>query len=773
MRSTATSCRSRASDTTSSPPVQPRARWRAAQVSPDLGALLVVIAAVVVANLPFLLGQFDPNPLGPRSNLMSASSSGVLAGVSTIDPNNGAVSEAIGHRAALDWLDGQTPWWDPFEGVGAPLAGETQSAALFPPTLLLVMSNGQLYEHIMLEILAGVGTFLLLRQLGAGRWPSVAAGTAFALNGTFAWFAHAPANPVAFLPFLLLGIEFAWSASQRSRRGGWWLIAIALALSLYAGFPEGSYIDGLLAAAWGIWRLLACDADRRRAFLTKLLSGVSAGMLLAAPALVTFLDYLASGNSGDHARGLSNVHLPAVGLAQLLIPYVYGPIFALNDPHSTLATLWGHVGGYFTASLVLFAVLGLFSRGNRGLRIMLAVWLVLAISHMFGGPPGIDRLLALLPGMDSVAFYRYADPAVELAVVVLAVLGLEELVASGARTRIAAGGILTLILLAVAAFGAHLLTTQLSGETGAETWFRAAILWAGAVVLVAIGAALLHDERRRTMAVCAVVAIDAIVMFAVPELSAPQSESLDTAPTAYLQRHLGLGRFFTLGPIQPDYGAYFGIASINDNDIPVPTGWTRYVTHDLDPYVYPLVFTGDAAARSRTAPSTEAELLTHLDGYRAAGVSYVVAPAGQSLPQSPAALTLVFRSATSSIYRLAGAAPYFSTANARCAVQPAGRDSVTVSCSGPATLIRREQAMPGWSARINGTSSPVRTYRGLFQAVHVPAGRSHVTFTFVPPGIGWSLVAMALGTAWLLGSAALPGRLSGRSSRQAVAQPPR
>ena len=94
----------------------------------------------------------------------------------------------------IDWLHLQPPWWNPFQGTGAPLAGEMQSAALFPFTIFTLAANGQLYEHILLELLTGVATYLLLRRLAISRWASTAAAIAFALNGTFAWFAHAPVN---------------------------------------------------------------------------------------------------------------------------------------------------------------------------------------------------------------------------------------------------------------------------------------------------------------------------------------------------------------------------------------------------------------------------------------------------------------------------------------------------------------------------------------------------------------------------------------------------
>ena len=127
-------------------------------LSPDARAAIAIAAIVVLANLPYLVGVFDANPLAPRASLVAASAAGPVDGQSTIDPNNGFVSQALGHRAALDLIHLELPWWNPYEGSGTPLAGEMQSAALFPPTLLLLASNGQLYEHVLLEMLAGIAT---------------------------------------------------------------------------------------------------------------------------------------------------------------------------------------------------------------------------------------------------------------------------------------------------------------------------------------------------------------------------------------------------------------------------------------------------------------------------------------------------------------------------------------------------------------------------------------------------------------------------------------
>ena len=169
-------------------------------MSPEVWAILAVLAGVVVANLLYLVGVFDPNPLGPRSGLVSSLSPGPAPGFPVLDLNDGLTSQALGHRAMLEWLHGGVPWWNPYEGTGTPLAGEMASAGFFPPTLFTLLAGGQLFERMLLEMLAGVTTFLLLRRLSINRTAAAAGAIAFEVNGTFAWFAHAPINPIAFLP---------------------------------------------------------------------------------------------------------------------------------------------------------------------------------------------------------------------------------------------------------------------------------------------------------------------------------------------------------------------------------------------------------------------------------------------------------------------------------------------------------------------------------------------------------------------------------------------
>jgi hypothetical protein len=721
--------------------------------------MLLIAAVVVVANLPFLSGAFTANPLGPRGDLVSSFVGPVTGGQPTLDPNNGFVSQALGHRAALDVIHLSLPWWNPYEGSGAPLAGEMQSAALFPPTLLTLLGNGQLYEHILFELLAGLATFALLRRLEVSRWAAVAAGIAFGLNGTFAWFAHAPVNPVALLPLLLLGIERAREAALEDRRGGWWLIAVAGALSVYAGFPETAYIDALLGVVWFAWRCGTVDALGRRRLLVKGLEGALVGALLSAPIGVATIDYFNHGDLGTHASSIyGSAHIPANGLPILLLPYVFGPLTEFTGPSAQLTSVWVVVGGYLSTGLLMLAGLGAFSRGRRGLRLILSGWILLAFARMYGQVPLLGHVLGWPPGMTRIAFFRYATPALELPVVVLAGLGLDDLVrVPGHRRRALWAAGVMLILVAAAALGARPLASTLGAKYDSRPYYALSVAWGALIVIALAVAARRREPPLRARLLCAVLAVDALVLFAAPQLAAPRHVQVDPGPAAFLSRHLGEGRFFTLGPLQPNYGSYYGIAEADINDLPIPQAYADYIRHHLDRYVSPPLFVGNSGGgRNPFLPSSAAELLHNLSGYRQLGVGYVLTPSGQALGQSPSGFQLAAKTPTAWIYHLTGAAPYFTAPG--CAVRSSERQQAILTCPRATTLVRRETDLPGWSAQVDGANAPINSSQKLFEAVRVPAGRHTVSFGYAPPGITWGAIGFLAGLLGLVGTAVYTSR---------------
>src|ERR1019366_10777211 len=137
-------------------------------------------------------------------------------------------------------------------------------------TLLLALAGGLLWSTVCLGIIAGVSTYLLLRRLSLPNVIAAGLGVVFALNGTFAWLGNAVLNPVAFLPMLVLGVELIFDSASSNSKRGWYIAAIALALSIYAGFPEVAYFDALFGGAWAIVRLFSLPSDRRLRALRRL-----------------------------------------------------------------------------------------------------------------------------------------------------------------------------------------------------------------------------------------------------------------------------------------------------------------------------------------------------------------------------------------------------------------------------------------------------------------------------------------------------------------------
>lgn len=699
----------------------------------DARALAVIAATVILANLPALLGLVHLDPLGYRAELTRALTPGLLGGRPTIDPSNGFTSQAIGHLAAFDLLHLHLPWWNPYEGTGMPLVGETQAAALFAPTLLTALSGGQLYEHVLLELTAGVCTYRLLRRIGLLRAAAVAGGVAFALNGKFAWFSDATVNPLAFLPMILLGVERAWDATRAARGGGWRLIALAGALTAYAGFPEVAYADLLGAVAWLGWRAGCLPRADRGRFLMKIVRGATVALLLAAPMLLAMADYLAHADLVSHAgTQLGGRHLPLSELPQLLMPYIFGPLDGGHHPG-----IWVLVGGYLSMAVVLPAALALASPGRRGLKLVLLGWAVLVFAHMYGVPL-LGDVLGVLPEMGRIQFYRYATAALEFPVVALAAIGIDDLARVGAdRRRLMAGTLGAAAAIAAAAIAAGPVVASFQKLVpGRVAFLQASIAWAGLTVVAIGGFALLRHGRARGRALALVVAIDAIVLFAVPQLSAPRAVRTDPAPVAYLRRHLGPQRFYTLGPIQPNYGSYFRLASLRLDDFP-PAGYAHFVHARLDP------FTNFVGYQPGWAPGARQELLRHVDGYRAAGVRYVLTRPGDSLPSDRGAFRLVFRGPTAWIYRLSRAAPFVSAPG--CAIRSAQFDHVRLYCRRPTTLIRRETWFSGWGAEVDGHSLRIHRVDGLFQAVRLPAGYEDLTFQFTPVGMRWAMLGLLAG----------------------------
>ncbi|HVA09121.1 MAG TPA: hypothetical protein VNG12_20490, partial [Acidimicrobiales bacterium] len=675
-----------------------RRRWNAQIGSSGVWLpISTIVVAVVVAHAPVLSGWLDPNPIHIVGNVNTQFTPGPLPGYPFIDPNIGFGGQALSHRAMLDWFSGQVPWWNPYEGVGAPLTAGFQAGSFFPPSLFTLLPDGQVFFRLVLEITAGIATFLLLRQLAVRRWIATLGGVLFALNGTFAWMGHAPSNPVAFLPLLLLGIERAFRAAEDGRRGGWLLVPVAIALSIVAGFPETAFIDALLAALWIALRLFQGSPRRRRVFAAKVVTGGGIGLLLATPLLVAVYAYSPYANIGLHSQAVDDA-ITRAGSALLVVPYSFGPIaaFVPYDPTGTIANAWG--GGYVTTSLLFLSLVGLAGARHRGVRIAMAGWATFALMRTFGVGIAFEVTRAI-PYLDRTVFSSWSAPSWELAILLLAMLGLDDLMDLRVnKVWVAGAALVSLALTGLAVHIARSLLGDVRTAPGHELAANLSAAWAFLVIiLVFVGAfSALFSWRLAGPLLCVVMFLDVAGMFVVPELSNPRDGQVDTRLIAFLQDHLGTSRFYTFGPISPNYGSYFGIASINVNDLPVPKIWDRYITTNLDTNAFPLEFTGYVRAQPN-GPTAVQEFQEHIANYAWVGVKYVVTSGTTDADSlaAPGRLRLAFADPSYDVFELEGTAPFFQALRGQCTVRWSSWNAATSRCSHATRIVRRELYMPG------------------------------------------------------------------------------
>jgi hypothetical protein len=717
---------------------------------PSATPILFIIAAVFVGNGVYLLGLGDLNPISWTSGIAHAVCHS-SCGRPMIDPNVGFITQPLGHLAAMDLLHFHLPWWNYFEGLGQPLAGEMQSAALFPLTLLFALPSGLLWFHISLEVVAGVSTYFLAKRLGANQLIATTGAILFALNGTYAWLGNAVLNPIAFLPMLILGIEMIYDGARSGARKGWHLAAIAIALSLYAGFPEVAFFDALFCAGWAIVRFFDVPKENRLTAARRLgLSGL-VGLLLSLPILIPFLDFMKVAIVGSHTAAVAGVsRLTLRTLPMFFDPYIYGQIF--RDPNATGP--WGAIGGYFTASVTLLALLGLLGKRLRPLRIFMGAWIIVAIFGMTDFL-NLRSLWNSIPLVSTATLPRYIMPSCEIAMILLAVLGLIDFATTTRAKRFI--NLTTLLALLILVWGVYLAGVINQGVVlhGLSRYIHLILDAAPFVAVLAIG--IVARFSKRTFApflLCFVLVAESLVIFIVPSGDAPIKTVIDTAPIIYLRAHQGEERFLDFAVIFPNYGSQFGLNSLGAIDLPFPKAFSHYIETKLYPGLAPanqfIIKNGGVGELAQ-----EQQLVNHFGDYESASVKYLVMPTNQTVLPALANLgvTKVFSDTTATIYKMPHARPFFSTSSPSCSVTSSNVSSATVNCpNGATTLLRTELSMAGWHASVNGQSVPITTVDGVFQSVAVPQGTSTIAYSFLPPHEKYAVLLGLLAAFFLAGA---------------------
>ena len=254
---------------------------------------LVGVAWVVLAGLALLVPMIvHGRVLGPF-DLLSRIGLTKHPGIKIHSLEYGDVIDSLLPWSTMVWRQvhqGFLPLWNPYGGLGMPLAFNWQSAPFSLPSLIGYLSPLRYAFTVGVAVdlvVAGTGAYVVGRVLGMGVVASATVGTVFELSGPIAAWLGYP------FPSVLCwsGWIFAFGlllVRGRHRAGYVVALAVCIALALYGGAPEGFAVLLMAAAVFFVYLLVsragwAGGSGPIRRPALDLVAAVVAGIALAAP----------------------------------------------------------------------------------------------------------------------------------------------------------------------------------------------------------------------------------------------------------------------------------------------------------------------------------------------------------------------------------------------------------------------------------------------------------------------------------------------------------
>jgi Bacterial membrane protein YfhO len=699
-------------------------------------------------------------------------------------------------------LAGHLPLWNPFAFGGSPLLANGQSAPFSPFTVLAVPFDAAYGMSLMMLarlVVAGAGTYLFLRQLGAGSRASMVGGVAFAASSYMVVWLGWPHSAVAAL------VPWGFAAAERYQRGGsrraLACLALIIGLQFLAGHIETSIQFTGALAVYSLARVVFKRRGRAGLVSGLVVAGI-VGILLSAAALVPFLYELQSSGIAGRRLGFQFglAHLQPVMLLNWLIPNrlgnpgidgLYGPFPNYNES-----------SGFATLTALMLAPLGMYWlwKRTRGAAVALVSIGLVAAGTVYGLlTPIIGRLpiLSLTPNNRMTVVICFV-------VAVLGGLGVQQL-EDRQRERPGMIGAVLATFGAAAVAGLVVMAYLLFNRRAAvDTMFPnfhyigfwvivAGLTLAGAGALILAGS-WRGASRAAVAGVAAMVVVEAAI-FAGPYN--PKINTADIAPASSAMtqlRQLAGDRPVVgiRGASLPESLSLYQLHDAAGYDPIFPPRVSLYWSHS-DPQYY----VADAFHVVLGSP--------RVDMLAAAGVAYVETPEqaplagtravsrveGVVLQEVPNARPFAY--AVSDVVTVRGPDEAIRTLAAHpervvvegCCSIPCKCGSSTAAGApwappvpyvtalsvrreanggvvGDVNLVRSSLVVldqtfsPGWVARVDGHQVPVHPANVMLQSVEVPAGSHHLELSYEPASVSIGLALSGLGLLGLVAILFLP-----------------
>ncbi len=703
---------------------------------------------------------------------------------------------------------GELPFWNPFFNLGVPYWADPVNGVLYPLYGILLFFGSHLAAINILTalhyLLAEILFYGFLRSLGVSGLAAVAGAALYMAGGYLAMevTAHQFLYAHAWLPGLAWGISAYLCGSRR----GLWCAAFCTSMFLLAGEPQ-TFVQAVPVA------LLAVGIIRRN-FMDPVRAGAAIGLIplmLWAPVAIPMFSF-ASGSARSVLLGLEDAliwSLPPVRLLDLAIPYLGGE--CVSNLSCWMKGGAGYSDTFYMGSAVLvLAAAGLFTAGRRR---QILWWLALAAAGLLLALgrelPFYAWLYNWLPGWK---LFRYPErmliyPAFAFPVIVA--LSLDGVQRVPRRLLLLVSAVLLILVLDT---GAGTLREYLDTQTREELGFLAPVViyracaWASG----ALAAFMICIAVSRRLAPETFLALLAALLFLDVSLMTRNTfrtfpvENLPKAPPAVLaarsdgstsgvppvhlfdpatlelnipndwknlfgpelRSDLMFRNLFTIETLEGGTGALYGLASVTGpSDVSYPWRLFRYnqtLGVEAATRFFGIAYlTGhkDVPAQADWVPVSEPDRYG-FRAYRYPGNSAAaVCPAEVRSAGSFEDILGAVRRDPSVVHARAlieGSIPALTglPPAETCEVESWSPERVTIRVRSevPRWAVYRRAYAPGWTARVNGKPSVIRSAYGVFPAVETVAGDSLIVLEYEPPfwktGIAVFLVALAIMAVW-------------------------
>jgi Bacterial membrane protein YfhO len=679
---------------------------------------------------------------------------------------------AISLRRGLD--QGELPFWDPYVGGGAPAMSQLLQAFFFPPFLIVIaLGNGVLMKNVyflLLLLMAGWCTWALLRRAGLSWTASFVGGLTFMLSGALSQTVGGFLGQTACcMPAALLATR--WFLERASWSAGATLALVYATISL-ASFPP------VLLAVFGLCVFYACAEVLFGGEFLKVPRHVAAtrfgcscilGFGLVAwyygPAF-SLMDVTPQVRN-FYRNASSHTPVYASGLLQLLSPTLMGgvPVWA-NDPIPRLTVAaFNYVGA---VPLLLVALVG-WRDVRKPLWLVAAAAAIGALGLMFGVTP--FGQLRELPGLRNIHFANYYGIPLDFLLALLAAAGFQRL--QKGITSMRGWMAVSLVLMAAVVLMLVALTFGVASHPAYPLWREkyiqlVIISFAAATFLFASVPDRISGGRSQFgWGLIAVLIVEGMLNAHFPRPKRWEAWENPPPYVEYLQHNAGLGRVFTMGnALYANAGSAFKIMQLDSLMMfNAPRTYELYLRY---------------AKTSLPLSMRHAEQIPPEPVLDAASISYIVIATDLKEPLADMmarghervfddGLVRIFRRVslpryfftsefqlTKKRYALAGIGaphapreilvesepPFASRSSVDddgvvVKVEHFSHNSVRLSLVAPhpGYVYMSESYLPGWSAVVNGTESPIQPANYAFRAVAVPAGPINLELRYVPPGL--------------------------------------